>query len=245
MRKTNAELVKYAQKALYEKWGYVWGTFGQLLDEKLLRAKISQYPDGVGKYQNIIRSKWMGRKVSDCVGLIKSYLWFDGSVVRYSVKNDVNADGMYAAAIEKGPISTIPEVVGLCLWKRGHIGVYIGNGQVIEARGTAVGVIQSPLKGPGSAGWTHWLKCPFIEYPATKAPYQVTSETLKRGSKGETVKRLQVMLGGTGHRVVADGDFGPVTEAAVRAFQMKRNLEADGVVGPKTWAALSAERTLA
>lgn len=43
----------------------------------------------------------------------------------------------------------------------GHVGVYIGNGQVVEARGHAYGVVQTALKG---RGWTKWGKCKFIEY---------------------------------------------------------------------------------
>jgi peptidoglycan hydrolase-like protein with peptidoglycan-binding domain len=54
---------------------------------------------------------------------------------------------------------------------------------------------------------------------------------LKRGSHGETVKKLQAGLG-TG----ADGEFGPGTEAAVRAFQESKGLEVDGIAGPKTLA---------
>ena len=58
-------------------------------------------------------------------------------------------------------------------------------------------------------------------------------QTLKKGSKGDEVKRLQRLLG-----VSADGDFGAKTEAAVRSFQKGKGLEADGIVGAKTWAAL-------
>jgi peptidoglycan hydrolase-like protein with peptidoglycan-binding domain len=57
--------------------------------------------------------------------------------------------------------------------------------------------------------------------------------TLRRGMKGAHVLELQKKLG-----LRADGDFGPVTEAAVRAFQRGKNLVPDGIVGPRTWAAL-------
>lgn len=56
---------------------------------------------------------------------------------------------------------------------------------------------------------------------------------LQRGDKGDDVKLLQTKLG-----ITVDGDFGPATETAVRAFQTARALTADGLVGPKTWTAL-------
>lgn len=58
--------------------------------------------------------------------------------------------------------------------------------------------------------------------------------TLSRGrSRGEHVAWLQQRLG-----LVADGLFGPITEAAVRRFQEQRGLDRDGIVGPLTWRAL-------
>jgi peptidoglycan L-alanyl-D-glutamate endopeptidase CwlK len=64
-------------------------------------------------------------------------------------------------------------------------------------------------------------------------------ETLKEGAKGEDVLLLQRKLVEKGFSPGAlDGDFGPGTEAAVLAFQQSEGLLADGVVGPKTAAAL-------
>lgn len=54
---------------------------------------------------------------------------------------------------------------------------------------------------------------------------------LKNGSKGTDVQALQKFLG-----LNADGYFGPVTEKAVRDWQAKNGLAADGIVGPGTWA---------
>lgn len=58
--------------------------------------------------------------------------------------------------------------------------------------------------------------------------------TLRLGSKGADVVTLQTKLGG----LTADGSFGNLTLAAVKAFQTNKGLTADGVVGPMTWAAL-------
>lgn len=57
---------------------------------------------------------------------------------------------------------------------------------------------------------------------------------LRRGDQGQQVRALQKILGG----LEVDGDFGPLTKAAVEAYQRQYKLEVDGIVGPKTWAVL-------
>jgi peptidoglycan hydrolase-like protein with peptidoglycan-binding domain len=59
--------------------------------------------------------------------------------------------------------------------------------------------------------------------------------TVRRGDRGAHVANAQRLLG-----VTADGIFGPETEQAVRTFQQSRSLQVDGVVGPRTWAALTS-----
>ena len=56
---------------------------------------------------------------------------------------------------------------------------------------------------------------------------------------GPSVGRLQSLLTAAGFPCESDGELGPQTEAQVRAFQAARGLEADGVVGPATWRALT------
>lgn len=162
----NAEdLVAYVTHAWESGWGYVWGTFGQTLTESLLESKIRQYPDGVGSYESVIRSKWLGGRTADCVGLIKGYGWLDtdSMSIRYGTNGmpDIGADAMYRNAAVKGPIGTIPEIPGLAVWKSGHIGVYIGSGEVIEAMGTNYGVVKTQLT---DRNWTAWLEIPYIQY---------------------------------------------------------------------------------
>jgi peptidoglycan hydrolase-like protein with peptidoglycan-binding domain len=59
---------------------------------------------------------------------------------------------------------------------------------------------------------------------------------LYKGDANDEVKLLQTMLG-----INADGVFGDQTEAAVIKFQSEHNLDADGIVGAMTWAALEAK----
>ena len=77
---------------------------------------------------------------------------------------------------------------------------------------------------------------PPVENPeAAKAGGDPGRPTLRRGMKGKFTRELQAKL-----KITVDGDFGAKTEAAVRAFQRKHNLVADGIVGPKTWKLLDA-----
>jgi putative chitinase len=57
---------------------------------------------------------------------------------------------------------------------------------------------------------------------------------------GDAVVQLQQLLTAKGASIAADGKFGPATDRAVRAFQEQHGLQPDGIVGPRTWASLSA-----
>ena len=163
--KNNLDLVKWAQMAYDNKWGYVWGSLGNVLTANELKRFEKTFGSHVTDKEEYIKSHWLGRRTSDCVGLIKGYGWYDetSGTIKYGTNGmkDVTADGMFNAAVEKGPISTMPDIPGIAVWHQGHIGVYIGNGYVIHAANTYDGVIKTPIT---SSGWTHWLKVPYINY---------------------------------------------------------------------------------
>ena len=163
--KNNLDLVKWAQMAYDNKWGYVWGSHGNVLTANELKRLEKTFGSHVTDKEEYIKSHWLGRRTSDCVGLIKGYGWYDeaSEIIKYGTNGmkDVTADGMFNAAVEKGPISTMPDIPGIAVWHQGHIGVYIGNGYVIHAANTYDGVIKTPIT---SSGWTHWLKVPYINY---------------------------------------------------------------------------------
>ena len=163
------DLAAYAIQAWENNWGYVWGTFGGVLTPSLLDYKAKQYPDGVGKYRAFIEQNYLGRRTADCVGLIKSYGWFDPETgqISYGTNGmpDYSADQMYRDALSKGAehggIETMPDIPGLILWKGGHTGVYIGSGYAIEAMSTSKGVGKTEVDG---RGWQAWYKLPYIQY---------------------------------------------------------------------------------
>lgn len=164
-KKNNLDLVKWAIHAQENGWGYVYGTYGAVLDKSVFDFKKNQYPDEVGNYADFIKQNWLGRRTADCVGLIKGYGWLnvETNEIVYGTNGmpDISANTMFENATEKGTIDTIPDIPGLAVWHEGHIGIYIGNGEVVQAANTHAGVIQTPLT---QSGWTHWLKIPFINY---------------------------------------------------------------------------------
>ena len=253
--KTGQGLVEYAIAQLGKP--YWWGTFGQVADGALYAQKKKQYP---GYYTASDFSSQYGQKVHDCVGLIKGYLWCDtpdGSP-KYNAAQDVAVQGLYGKCSRKGNIGSIPETPGVCVFMRdmGHVGVYIGNGEVVEAMGHAYGVVKTKLAG---RGWAYWGMPEWISYddaaedgpsgtPATTKgrDFSLNFRILREGSVGEDVKALQLMLKARGYQCGnfgtngdgADGEFGAATKKQLISYQRVNGLEPDGEAGPDTMSAL-------
>ena len=165
--KNNLDLVKWCENAYKNGWGYVYGGYGQVCTKQYLDQQASLFPGNneAGGEMRKVGEKWLGKRVCDCIGLIKSYAWYNadsGEIVAGSNGfTDCGANSIWSNVSESGPISTMPDTPGLAVWMNGHIGVYVGNGEVIEAQGTAYGVVKTELNG---RGWTKWLKIPNIKY---------------------------------------------------------------------------------
>ena len=92
----------------------------------------------------------------DCSGLIHSYNGVGG------VRTDMLSSSQ-SAGLEWGYVSNgVPNVHGLGLHKPGHVGVYVGSDQVIDARGTNWGIIYASLN---SVNWVEWYKIVGVSYP--------------------------------------------------------------------------------
>lgn len=193
MAKTNSGLIAYAKAQLG--LPYWWGTFGQTGSASLFAAKRRQYPSyytaGDFKYQ-------YGKRVHDCIGLIKGYLWSDSPTAapKYNASQDKSASGMYKASKIRGPIGTFDFAPGRLIYKGkdpdhiNHVGVYIGGGELIEAKGHAYGVVRTEFR---PAEWSYWSQCPYIQADTKKdsGTAQETAGTASKTMNGIDISDVQ------------------------------------------------------
>lgn len=242
MEKTARGLVEYAKAQLGRPYWY--GTYGQAASKPLYNYLKGAYP---GKYTWDYASEVT--KVHDCCGLIKGYLWCDSpedNTPAYCEQQDISANMMRDISV-CDEIGTIPEIPGVLVFYNGHVGVYIGSGEVIEARGHKYGVVKTKLK---DRPWKWWGYCPFISYGAPEQEELVEIVTvalpvLQKGDKSDCVKAMQNLLLGAGYEMKsgktiygADGSYGGATRRAVEAFQKGKGLDVTGVCDAATWAKL-------
>ncbi len=202
----------------------------------------------------------------DCSGLIYSYA---GGIRTGDAQ--LNASS-YTGSVSNG----VPRIHGLGLWQPGHVGVYVGDGMAVDARGSQWGVCYESVY---SHGWTTYFKVAGVTYPTTgwvtfngskyyyeNGQYVVNctktidgisytfssngkctsngpvsddsiatttqSSSLKLGSTGEKVEKLQERLSELGYYNGAiDGHFGEGTEEAFKLFQETCGLYVDGIAG--------------
>lgn len=190
--------------------------------------------------------KYVGRVCTDCSGLISGYT---GRLM--------GSAQMYSTASKRIPIAQIESMpVGAVMWKSGHVGVYQGDGKVVEAKGINYGTIESNVK---DTAWKYGLLYDYINYDSApsekpssggngvknehtstgKNPYpQPVNKIIKKGNTGTDVKWVQWELEEAGYDLSAsggiDGKFGATTDKYVKAFQKSCKLTQDGQVGPKT-----------
>lgn len=173
MAKTNTGLAAYAKAKV---GCYYWfGTYGQMASKSLYTAKKKQYP----KYytaKDFATQIAHPKQCMDCSGLIKAYLWTDSisdKTPKYNAKQDFGATGFYNHAKHKGKYSSSVKMkIGTLVFKgddktKTHVGVYVGNNTVVEAKGHAYGVVSTKLS---SGKWKYWAECHLITYAAEPAP---------------------------------------------------------------------------
>lgn len=227
---TGKELVQFATGKLGTP--YVYGAKGA--DGAFTQARLNflakNYPSMFTAAYIAKAKKFVGKVCCDCSGLIS---WCTGKVL--------GSAQLYATADKRGLIKDIASApIGAILWKSGHVGVYIGNGYCIEEKGIDYGCVKSKVS---NTKFTHWLLFDYIDYDKAATtntskksinPYADPTGSLKLGSKGDSVKWIQWELVEAGYDIKIDGDFGKITDSAVRKYQQSCKISVDGEVGQTT-----------
>lgn len=207
------DFIKFLDKVKDLPTIYMWGMFGNEVSESWIQAKKKQYHSKYSTARINVLRQHIGKSFGcDCCGLIKWFMMTNGDYTKtpkYNETYDNNASDWYNISPEKGTIDTIPEIPGIAVYKKGHIGVYIGNGKVCECTLTSKhdGVVVTNLK---DVKWTHWLKIKWMEYPEeikeadTLDVDKLAKEVIKGkwGNNPDRKKKLTALYGEEGYKAI-------------------------------------------
>lgn len=262
------EVVNWFKFALENKWGYIWGTAGiewtQARQNQKINYLVSKYGENWKKNADakgdnyylcgLYGAKWIGHMVADCSGM---FCWVFGKydlpmshISSNIYKSYCTNKGKLTADLKKTLLPGTAVFTGSTADNHPHVGLYVGDGKVIEAHGTQAGVCTANIT---ENRWTWFGLLKNVEYPASEGQEQPSAPaddkipasnlpTLRKGNTGEYVTLLQTKLLQKGYdlgKYGVDGDFGSATLQAVKQFQKDHGLAVDGIVGKNTWTALN------
>lgn len=156
---------------------YVYGAKGTVLTMSQFTQLYNMY--GSPKIPRTDVEK-VGTVCVDCSGLMQ---WFSG------VK--LNSSGLASNAIKTGTnFDNVP--LGATLWRRGHVGFYIGDGKFIEAKGSRYGTIVSELS---KTNFSKWCLQSFIDYNTedeteTEEPKEPDETEIYTVIKGDNLTKI-------------------------------------------------------
>lgn len=231
----NALIDKFKQ-ALSEKWGYIYGASGETWTQAKQNAATREQTIKWGQ-------KWVGRRVADCSGLfVWAFKQLGGSM--YHGSNTMFKSWSTDSGELKSGVRSDGQVLkpGSAVYKWNstdgyhHVGLYIGDGKVIEAKGTAYGVVQSEV-----STWTHWSELKGVDYAGVPTPTPInptkTGKCIVTAPSGSYVnirkqkstssdKLGQLKIGTTVNVVEDDGKWSKV-EYVVTGYMMSQYLKED------------------
>lgn len=200
-----------------------------------------------------------GPNTWDCSGLTMEMVKLMGLRWKHSSNaqwyNNINPGGDFS---DYGTIDTLPPDRFAFIFHYGkrsnglmgmvHVGAYDGvTHHTIQAGGYGKKVVVNGVRKStvsedplDKRRWTMWahVKGQDDEGGTEMQP------TISRGSKGQSVETLQQALNAAGAKLKVDGDFGALTEAALKSYQAAHGLSADGVCGETTWATFGTAEPL-
>lgn len=169
-----ANLIIKFKYAYENKWGYILNTAGILWTQAKQNSTTNTYAQKYGQ-------KWVGHYVADCSGLFSwafnqlggymyhgsNTMWNSYCTNKGKLKNGKRTDGQ---VLKPGTAVFVLKNGN----DRSHVGLYIGNGEVIEASSTETGVIKTKIT---NSKWAEWGELKGVDYSGS-APSEDTTPTV-------------------------------------------------------------------
>lgn len=225
---------------------YVYGACGSPCTPSELKQRIRQYPRFEAlisgpcprlqnKAEDCASCPRSGKQLYDCAQLVRAAF----QIISVPLPSGASSQWRCGQWAYKGPLEATA-FRSLCVLFRAdapgsrypmaHVGLSLGDGRVVDARGHRDGVL---LSAKGDYPWTHYA-LPRALSPKGLAP-------IRLGDRGAPVRALQAALRFKGFplkRYGADGIFGDETLRALTRFQLCYGLPANGVADEETQIAL-------
>jgi peptidoglycan hydrolase-like protein with peptidoglycan-binding domain len=250
------EFIDYLEEQVKIGSIYVLGSQGQTgtqITESWIKYRehyvAYNYNRAIALWKERIKAGFTSLRAYDCSGLGIYWLYN----LKRIFSGDLSANGMYGkctpisrTSLKKGDWVFRKKTTG----RKYHIGYIVDDElNVIESMGRSDGVVKRPLNASGTSYWNAYGRPNAFksEIEANDAPagYTRLLKLVNPYMSGSDVLAVQTKLQELGYfKGSLGGNFGPITQAAVIAFQKANKLEVDGIVGIKTWNALFAAKSV-
>ena len=208
---TAVDLIAKFQYALDNNWGYVLGAWHTMWTQALQNQKVQYMINNYGsnwkttgkgdkQYYNALNcGKWIGHWVTDCSGLfywafkeLGGYMYHGSNTMWKSYCTDKGklVNGKRDDGQELKPGSAV--FVCKDNSNRSHVGLYIGNGKVIEAAGQSSGVCTSDLT---NKKWAEWAELKGVDYSGSAVAPAPTPATPAEETPAQSNTKSAVVIG--------------------------------------------------
>ena len=165
---TTSALIDKFRYALEKDWGYIWGQAGDVWTQAKQNAATREQTVKWGQ-------QWVGHHVADCSGLftwafkqLGGYMYHGSDTMfrKYTTANGTLKEGKRTDGGELLPGTAV------FVWKDSeqkysHVGLFIGDGWVIEAASTQTGIVKTKAS---ASKWTHWGELKGVDYHGGDQP---------------------------------------------------------------------------